>query len=137
MMSLTGNSDFSQIEMETIWTVFEACVIPTIIYSGESWDPTIKNFKEANQILEGLIKRTLKTPKNGTPREALYIETGLLDPEILIIRNRINMEARIQAGNNQTMKEIMKSTYKESWAKQNERLKTQLNISNEDMSKSK
>ena len=39
MMALTGNSTFSQIEMETICTVMETCIIPTITYSGEAWNP--------------------------------------------------------------------------------------------------
>ena len=95
MMALTGNSTFSQIEMETIWTVIETCITPPKTYSGEAWNPNKKNLQEANQIMDHLIKRILKLPINGTPREALYMETGLYDPEIIIKRNRINNQHKI------------------------------------------
>ena len=95
MMALTGNSDFMQIEMETIWTVVQACIIPIIVYAGETWEVSQKSYKPANMIMDNIIKRILKTPK-GTPREALYMETGLLDPEAIIMKNRITMEARLK-----------------------------------------
>ena len=91
MMALAGTSDFMQIEMELIWTTVEASITPNIIYGGEAWDMTTKNYKPANMILDNILKRILKTP-TGTPREALYIETGLLDPETIIKKNRISME---------------------------------------------
>ena len=99
MMALTGNSNFMQIEMETIWTVTQACIIPIIIYGGEVWDNNKKNYKKINMILDNILKRILKLPK-GTPREIIYIETGMLDPESLIMKNRITMEARIKKGTN-------------------------------------
>lgn len=34
-------------------------------------------------MFENIIRRILKVPQ-GTPREALYLETGLLSPEIVI-----------------------------------------------------
>ena len=73
MMALVGNANFSLIEMETIWKVVEACIT--------------------------CMKRNLKTPIS-TPRETLYIETGLLDPESIIKKNRISMESRITMGDN-------------------------------------
>ena len=99
MMALTGNSNFNDIEMETIWLITKACILPAITYSGETWEPNEHNFKEANKIYENILKRILKTPK-GTPREPLYAETGLLDPQTIITCNRINMEARIMKGEN-------------------------------------
>ena len=136
MMALVGNKDFSMIEMEAIWRVHETCIQSIMTYAGEAWDTTEKNYKEINQIHDSIIKRILKTPES-TPREALYIETGLLDPEMLIIRNRINMEARISKGNNQTMKEILELTNEDSWIKQNEKLRNNLSITKEDMEKTK
>ena len=35
MMALTGNSNFSVIEMDTIWKAVEACITPIITYGGE------------------------------------------------------------------------------------------------------
>ena len=34
MMALTGNSNFNNLEMETIWLVMKACIMPSITYSG-------------------------------------------------------------------------------------------------------
>ena len=47
------------------------------------------------KLMDNIIKRILKVPKS-TPRQALYIETGLMDPETIIKKNRISMEARIK-----------------------------------------
>ena len=41
----------------------------------------------------------------------------------MIKRNRLNMEARIRLGNNELMKEILRSNYEESWVKQNDKNK--------------
>ena len=136
MMALTGGSDFMQIEMETIWTVLEACIIPIIIYGGEAWEMTTQNFKTANMLLDNILKRILKTPK-GTPREALYIETGILDPKTLIMKNRITMESRIKKGDNETMKEILSIQNEGSWATQNNKIKEKLEITEVDMNQSK
>ena len=118
--------------METIWKVVEACIMPIITYAGEVWETKQKDYKTANTILENILKRILKTPK-GTPREALYIETGLLDPESIIKKNRLSMESRIKKGINQTMKEILNIRAKGSWADDNEKLKKELNIEDEDL----
>ena len=60
MMALVGNENFCMIEMETIWNVVESCIQQTMIYSGEAWDMTAKNFKEINEIQDSIIKRILK-----------------------------------------------------------------------------
>ena len=83
------------------------------------------------------VLRVLKTPTHGTSREALYIETGLMDPEALIIKNRINMEGRIKNGDNSTMKEILQSKTQGSWAEENKKLKERLKITEEDMNSSR
>ena len=132
MMSLTGDSNFSQIEMITIWEIMDTCILPIITYSGEAWEASNKNYKEANQIYEALIRRILRTPP-GTPREALYWETGLTEPETAIKKNRINMEARIRQGKNETMKTILNSTYENSWTNQNKKIKEEFQITQEDM----
>ena len=132
MMALTGNSSFMLIEMETIWMVVQACITPIIVYAGETWEMTTKNYKKANMLLDNILKRILKTPK-GTPREALYMETGLLDPETIVMKNRITMEARLRKGNSQIMKEIINLKTEKSWAEENRKLKKNLGITEEDM----
>ena len=66
MMALAGNSNFENVEMETIWTVLKACITPAITYSGEAWEPTRKNYQGANQIIDNVLKRILKTPTHRT-----------------------------------------------------------------------
>ncbi len=62
-------------------------------YSTEIWDVNKGRTKELNGIMDNILKRLLNVTA-GTPREALYIETGLLDPEISK-KNRVNMEIRM------------------------------------------
>ena len=92
--------------------------------------------KKANTLLDNVLKRILKVPQT-TPREALYLETGLLDVECAIKKNRISMEARIINGNNQTMKNVLKLRNKNCWAEQNKKLKEELNIQEEDIMNTK
>ena len=130
MIALIGNASFSEIEMETIWTVTQACIAPIITYGGEIMEKLAINYKKTNMIMDNIMKRTLKLPK-ATPREALYIETGLLDPETIIKKNRISMEWRIKNGDNQTMKEILALQHKGCWAEQNKQLKKEMDIPDE------
>ena len=132
MLAAAGTADFYNIEMEVIWTVVEKCISPIITYAGEAWETKNINYKTANSILESIIKRILKKTQS-TPREALYIETGLMDPETIVKKNRITMEARIKKGDNKTMTEIINLKHKDCWAEQNARLKKEFNIEEEDL----
>ena len=114
------------------WEAIEACISPRITYGGEAWEMNQNNYKPANQLMDRILKRILKLP-NSTPREALYMETGLLDPETKIKKNRLSMEARILQGENQLMKQIIKLETKGCWAEQNKKLKTQIGITDEDL----
>ena len=51
--------------------------------------------KKLNQILDKIIRGILMTP-DATPRQALYIETGLLDVEMRIDKKRLCMMARLK-----------------------------------------
>ena len=83
MLTIAGNKFFNNIQMKTI-----------ITYGGETINPTIKENKDINNILDNIIKGVLMAPVS-TSREVLYIEIGLLDAEHISIRNRINMEKRL------------------------------------------
>ena len=48
-----------------------------------------KEMQDWNRILDRIIKRILMLPIT-TPREIIYMETGLLDIENTIKKNRIN-----------------------------------------------
>ncbi len=61
-------------------------------------------------MIDKIIKRILKVPP-GTPREALYIETVLLDPET-IIKNRVDMEIRIPRNGSTPIKRLINTNQK-------------------------
>ena len=67
--------------------------------------------------MDNILKRILKVPP-GTPREALYIETGLLDPSTIIKKNRINMEIRIQRNGSKLVKGVINTNQKMDGNKQ-------------------
>ena len=46
------------------------------------------------------------TPES-TPREALYIESGLLDVETIATSKRLNMKARLNQSKSQMMEKIL------------------------------
>ena len=81
---LANDRNFKGIEMDTIWRLIETCIIPITTYGAETWDPNKEQMKKINKILDSIIKRILMTP-TGTPRENLYIETGLVDPQTWMI----------------------------------------------------
>ena len=118
ILTTAGNATFHYIEMEVMWKTLETNILPILTYSGEVWKATKKEEEEINRIYDNIIKRILKTPQS-TPRECLYIETGLLDPITITKRNRLNMHNRITNGNNQTLKALLQRTDPSSWAEEN------------------
>ncbi len=89
-----------------------------------------KETKEANRILDNIIKRILMTPTT-TPREVLYMETGILDIEHLAIKSRINMQTRLQKSSNWLIDTALQRTEKNHWAHQTKEDMDQLEIKTE------
>ena len=85
--------------------------------------------------MDGVLKRLLKTPIT-TPREAIYMEKGLADPETIIKMNRINYEHRIRKSDNKTMNAIMDSNLKNGWADKHRTLKDETGTTNIDNNQS-
>ena len=106
---------FKGIELKTIWELIDCEVAAIALNTSEVWDPTPKENKEHNQILDNIIKRTLKTPRS-TPREALYIETGMLDLEARRHKNRINMRKRVMEKSTESTKITMNAPVKGGWS---------------------
>ena len=72
MMALTGNTNFMQIEMQTIWTVVRACITPIILYAGEIWETTTKKIQE-NQLKTGQHnKKNSENTKRNTERGLIH-----------------------------------------------------------------
>ena len=94
LIAVAEDRHFKGIKMESIWKLVKACIIPIITYACETWEPNKQEMKKLNQILDKILRRILMTP-DSTPREALYIETGLLDIETIMDIKRINMMSRL------------------------------------------
>ena len=131
ILALAGNTTFKNIEMESIWINVQMKMEPILTYSGEIWDLNKGQTKELNGIMDKIIKRILKVPP-GTPREALYIETGLLDPETIIKKNRVNMELRIQMKGSDLIKRVVNSNQKNGWKQKTKEIKDEMGITEED-----
>ena len=79
ILAIIGNPNFTCIEMECVWTLLNTCVVPIITYAGETCHPNMQEKKKINQLLDNILKRIFMVPQS-TPREALYLEVGILDP---------------------------------------------------------
>ena len=117
--------------MQVIRKLVLTCIVPKITYGGETWEPNKGETEKLNQILDQIIKRVLMTP-TSTPREALYIETGLLDIQTLITRNRINMKARLNRNTSELMENLLNYPGAK-WSKKTSTLMQEINITNEEL----
>ena len=136
MVALMGNTAFQGIEMEVAVEYCKKCIMPIITAGGEAWAPSKANYKELNGIMDNILRRLLKTAKS-TPREALYIETGLVDPETIIKTLRINYECKVKKSDNETMKAIIHSDLKNGWAECTKAIKEETGTEAIDWRKSK
>ena len=111
---IAGDDNYQGIEMETIWTLIESCIIPIIIYGSETWDINQNQTKRLNRILDNIIKRILNLPQS-TPRECLYYELGTLDIEHRIITKRLNYATTLLIKNPDNLREILQAANPKSW----------------------
>ena len=132
ILAIGGNKSFKNIEMQTIWELVQSCIVSVINYSSEVWSPTKTENDKTNKIMDNIIKRILMVPQS-TPREALYIETGLLDPETERIKNRILMEHRLKQGTSERLKKIFANSQESTWTTETHRLRNTLGIPDEDL----
>jgi hypothetical protein len=112
--------------MNTIWKLLETCIVPIITYGSETWEPTKKEINSTNQILYSIIKRILKVP-TSTPREALYIETGIIDTNHTRIQKRIAMLHRLNQTKNNLIDKTLKKTSTQAWKPKTEKLIENIN----------
>ena len=97
ILAIAGNNSFKGIELRVIWELVECCITAIITYGAETWKTKKKEMDNINRIMDNIIKRILMVPQS-TLREALYIETGLLDPETIAMKNRIMLQHRLSNG---------------------------------------
>ena len=135
LVAVAEDQNFKTIKMECIWKLVKTCIIPIITYASETWEPSKGEMKKLNQILDKIIKRILMTPE-ATPRETLYIETGLLDVETMIDIKRLNMMARLNRNKSELM-QIVLDNPQSRWMKKTREVMEKYNISDRELDGSK
>ena len=116
ILSLAGNAEFNQIKMATIWRLVDVCIIPIITYAAETWTPTKAEIKQLQRILDGVLKRILKTPIT-TPSEILTAETGIQDIETIWRKKQISYYHKIMTTKeDNTLKQLL-SAQRNPWKK--------------------
>ena len=127
IVTLAGNKNFKDIEMQTIWRLLETCITPIILHGSETWKTTKEETRELNRIYDNIIKRILMLPVT-TPREVLYMETGLMDIETLTIERKLNMKQRIKNNTTTLIEKVNQIDTKSSWHKKVNELQEELKI---------
>ena len=128
--AMAGDRHYTNIQMNTVWKLVCSCLTPIITYAGETRNPNEAKNKKFNQILDNILKRILMVP-TPTPREALYIETGLLYVETLNDKNRIVMSERLHRNGNKTLNEITNKPAPGAWKDQLQKTREKYNITEE------
>ena len=121
--------------MQTIWTLIQTCIVPIITYASETWHLNKQETKKLNQVLDKILRRILMTP-DATPREALYIETGLLDIATISDSKRLNMKARLNREKSELMTKVL-SNPQCMWEKDTAKTMEKYSITQDDLKGSK
>ena len=106
LIAVAEDREFRGIKMQAIWTLIQTCITPIVTYASETWHINKQETKKLNQILDKVIRRVLMTP-DATPREAIYIDTGLLDVYTISDSKRLNMKARLNRDKSELMAKIL------------------------------
>ena len=132
IMSIAGNRQFKEIEMRAIWELIESTIIAIITYGSETWEANKGETREINRIMDNIIRRILLTPQS-TPREALYIETGLLDPQTIAMKQKINMDHRLKNGTSARLSRLAQAEGNQTWKELTDQYKTLVQVNENDL----
>ncbi len=88
--------------------------------------------KKINGIQEEIIRRILMVPQ-GTPKKALYIESGLLDIETMTDKLRLAMEHKMDKNPNQLTSRVRNARIKGGWQEVTEEKRRKYGITREDI----
>ena len=86
--------------------------------------------------MDNIIKRTLQTPVS-TPREALYMETGIIDIEHQAKKKQLMMKHRIKTTASKLMETTINANTKGGWKTRLEKLENTINLDEREYDKSK
>merc|ERR1712018_457361 len=110
----------------------ENTIIAIITYTCDTWQLTEKEIIDINSILDNIIRRILMVPKS-TPRETLYIETGLLDPITISKKQKIMTNYKMRYGTSLRNQKIANHEGKGTWKEEIDRIKQKALINNNDL----
>jgi hypothetical protein len=79
IFSIAGNDEFHNIEMATIWRLFNTCIIPIITYGAETWTPTKTVGKNVPQAKKHVTQKLKEYQTNK-----IYDNTQWCDLEIQV-----------------------------------------------------
>ena len=67
----------ANIQMESLFKLYHAVIVPAIVYSCETWIKCETDNSKLNQIQISVLRRILKLPMS-TSLVSIYVETGIL-----------------------------------------------------------
>ena len=127
---IAGDDNFKGIQLDTIWTILETCIVPIITHGSETWDLNKTEKKKLNKILDNLIKRILAIPQT-TPRGCIYEELQIMDIEHRIIERCLNYYKGMTSRKNTSLREILDNSHPKTWNQQTIQTLKDLNINEE------
>jgi hypothetical protein len=108
ILNIAGYGDCNKMNMDLIWRLTKACIIPTLTYGAEAWITTDSEIKQIQKILDNVIKRILKLPTT-TPSECLMMETGIWNIQSIVNKKKMKYYHKIanQEGKSTTQDIVM------------------------------
>ena len=108
ILNLAGSAEFNHMKMATIWRLVDVCITPIITYAAESWTATKAEINQLQRIMDGVLKRILKTPPT-TPSEIITAETGIMDIDTTWKKKQIIYYHRIMTStrSSNTLKQLL------------------------------
>ena len=130
VLFIAGDENFRGIQLQTIWTLLEACIIPIITYGAETWTLNKTQTKTLNTLLDNILKRLLQIPQT-TPRECIYDELDILDIQHRIMLKRMTYAIKIKTKPGTAMQTILKDAHNTSWISKTKIMMTEIGLNYE------
>lgn len=136
VLQILHDPNFAAIQMKSAWKLLKTCILPIITYGLEAINIRQQDHNDLNKIWEAIIRRILQTPIS-TPKESLYIETGLVDITTSIHRNRLRMAARLLNKSSQMLKNLQLENNKNGWWTKTSQIMELYDIKEQDLKQTK
>ena len=129
ILHIAKDENFLGMEMQTIWTLVDTCIIPTILYGTETWKFSQQEEKEINSIFTQLLKRIIKTPVT-TPNENILIETGYKNITEQIKMKKLLYANKIKERETNNLQRKYLNEASDEWTKEIKQLEKAYNLEN-------